>query len=92
MAREGLKNQSAISTTAIMENFETEVLRMLTFTKVDSLTCACGILGLVVPEQKKGNLKLLGWPHKLHKKIPELFQDISRKITLFSKIILKDRK
>ena len=25
----------------------------------DSLACACGILALVVPEQKKGNLRLL---------------------------------
>ena len=30
---------------------------MLTFMDVDSLTCTCGIL--VVPEQTKGNLKLL---------------------------------
>ena len=59
MAREGLKKQPATSTTAIMENIETEVLRMLTFRDVDSLACACGILGLVVPEQKKSNLKLL---------------------------------
>ena len=40
-----------------MENFEIEVLGMLTFMDVDSLTCTCGIL--VVPEHKKGNLKLL---------------------------------
>ena len=59
MAREGLKKQPATSTTAIMENIKTEVLRMLTFMDVDSLACACGILGLVVPEQKKSNLKLL---------------------------------
>ena len=32
---------------------------MLTFFDVDSLTCACGIPGLVIPEQKRGNLKLL---------------------------------
>ena len=32
---------------------------MLTMIDSDSLTCACGMLGLVVPEQKKGNLKLL---------------------------------
>ena len=31
---------------------------MLTLMEVDSLACACGILGLVVPEQKKGNLRL----------------------------------
>ena len=43
-----------------MGNFETEVLRMLTFNKVDSLTCAGGIVGLAFPEQKKGNLKCLG--------------------------------
>ena len=43
-----------------MGNFETEVLRMLTFTKVDSLTCTDGIVGLAVPEQNKGNLKRLG--------------------------------
>ena len=60
MAREGLKKQLATSTTAIMGNFETEVLRMLTFNKVDSLTCAGGIVGLAFPEQKKGNLKCLG--------------------------------
>ena len=24
----------------------------------DSLACACGVLGLIDPEQKKGNLKL----------------------------------
>ena len=43
----------------MLENFETEVLGMLTLTDADILSCACGILGLVVPEQKKGNLKLL---------------------------------
>ena len=32
---------------------------MLTLTDEDSLACACGILGLDVPEQKKGNPKLL---------------------------------
>ena len=42
-----------------MENVETEVLGMLTFMDVDILACVCGILGLVVPEQKKGDLKLL---------------------------------
>ena len=42
-----------------MENIETEALKMLTFMDVDSLACACGILGLVVPEQKRSNLKLL---------------------------------
>ena len=42
-----------------MENFEIEVLGMLTLIDAESLACACGILGLVVPEEKKGNLKLL---------------------------------
>ena len=42
-----------------MENVETEVLGMLTFIDVDILACVCGILDLVVPEQKKGGLKLL---------------------------------
>ena len=59
MTREGHKKQAATSTTTITENFETEVPGMLTMMDSDSLTCACGILGLVVPEQKKGNLKLL---------------------------------
>ena len=55
----GLKKQPATSTTTITENFETEVLGILTFMDVNSLACACRILGLVVPEQKKSNLKLL---------------------------------
>ena len=42
-----------------MVNFETEVLGMRTFMDVDSLACACVILDLVVPEQQKGNIKLL---------------------------------
>ena len=42
-----------------MENFETEVLGMLTLMDADSLVCACGIQGLVDPEQKKGKFKLL---------------------------------
>ena len=50
-SRRGLK-----TTRNIMENFETEVLVMLTLMEVDSLVCACGTLGLVVPEQKKGNI------------------------------------
>ena len=33
-----------------------------------------------------------GQPHNFHKKIPGLFQYFSRKITLFSRIISKDRK
>ena len=32
---------------------------MLTFMDVDRLVCACGILGLFFPEQKKSNLKIL---------------------------------
>ena len=32
---------------------------MLTLMDADSLACACGILGLDVPEQKKDNLKHL---------------------------------
>ena len=59
MARAGLKKQPAIATFTIMENFETEVLGMPTLIKVDILTCASGILSLVVPEQNKGNLKPL---------------------------------
>ena len=42
-----------------MENFETEVLDTLTLMDADSLACACGILGWVVPVLKKDNLKLL---------------------------------
>ena len=59
MARKGLTKQPAISRTTIMVNFETKVLAVLTFIDLDSLACVCGILGLVAPEQKKGNLKLL---------------------------------
>ena len=60
MARDGLKNhQTVTSTTAIMEKFQTEVFEMFTLMDVCSLACSCGILGLVVPEQKKGNFKLL---------------------------------
>ena len=36
-----------------------EVLRMFTSMDTDSLAFPCGILSLVVPEQKKGNLILL---------------------------------
>ena len=42
-----------------MDNVETEVHGMFTLMDADSLACACGTLGLVVPEQKKGNFKLL---------------------------------
>ena len=59
MAIEGIQKQPATSSTAIMENFETEVLGMLILMEVDSLAFACGILGLVVPKQKECNLKLL---------------------------------
>ena len=59
MTREGHKKQAATSTPTITENFETEVPGMLTMMDSDSLTFAFGILGLVVPEQKKDNLKLL---------------------------------
>ena len=57
--REGLKkHQTATTTTTIVENFETEVLGMLTLIDADSLACACEILSLDVLKQKKGNLKL----------------------------------
>ena len=60
MAREGLKNnQPATSTATITEKFETEVPGMFTLMDADSLVLTCGILGLIVPEQKKGNLKRL---------------------------------
>ena len=60
MARGGLKkHQPATSTTTVVENFETEVLGMLTLMDADSLACACGMLSLNAPEQKKGNLKHL---------------------------------
>ena len=52
MATEGLqKQQLATSTTTIMENFETEVLEMLTLMDADGLACACGIIRLVVTEK-----------------------------------------
>ena len=60
MAREELeKRQQPIQTTTIMENFEIEVLGMITLMDADSLAYVCTILDLDVPEQKKGNLKLL---------------------------------
>ena len=46
-------------TTTIVENFETEVLGMLTLMDGDSFACACGILGLDVAEQKKSNHKII---------------------------------
>ena len=42
-----------------MENLETEVLGMLAMLDADSLHRGCGIIGLDVPEGKKGNQKLL---------------------------------
>ena len=42
-----------------MENLETEVLGMLAMLDADGLHCACGIVGLDVSEEKKGNQKLL---------------------------------
>ena len=42
-----------------MENLETEVLGMLAMLDADGLNCACGIVGLDVSEEKKGNQKLL---------------------------------
>ena len=53
------KYQPSTAITTIVENFETEVLGMLTLMDTDISACACGILGLEVPEQKKGNLKLV---------------------------------
>ena len=58
--REGLKkHQPVTSKTTILENFGTKILGMFTLMDADSSACACGILGLFVPERKKGNLKLL---------------------------------
>ena len=59
MVREVLKKQPAISITTIMGIFKIETLGTLTLMDTDSFACACGIQGLVDPEQKKGNLKLL---------------------------------
>ena len=60
MARHGLeKHQPATSTTTIVESFKTGVLGMLTLMDAGSVACAYGILGLDIPGQKKGNLKLL---------------------------------
>ena len=42
-----------------MEYLEAEVLVMLAMLDAASLHCACGIVGLDVPEEKKGNQKLL---------------------------------
>ena len=60
MARDEVKkHQPATPVTTNMENLETKVLEMLALRDANSLCCACGILGLVVPDQKKGILKLL---------------------------------
>ena len=53
------KRQPATSTTKIVKNSKIEVLEMITLMDADSFACACGILGLDVLEQNKGNLKLL---------------------------------
>ena len=42
-----------------MENLETEVLSMPAMLDVGSLHCACGIVELDVPEEKKGNQNFL---------------------------------
>ena len=42
-----------------MVNIKTVVLGMLTLMNTDCFSCACGILGLDVPEQKKVNLKII---------------------------------
>ena len=57
MAREGLSTR--IKSQTAMENLENEVLGMLAMLDADSLLCACDIVGLDVPEEKKGNQKLL---------------------------------
>ena len=59
MAREGLKKHQTTATTAIIENFKIEVLGMLTLMDAEGLVCACGVLDLIVSDQKKGNLKFL---------------------------------
>ena len=53
------KHQAATSTTTIEENSETEVSEILSLMDADSLAYGCVILGLDVPEQKKGNISLL---------------------------------
>ena len=42
-----------------MENLETEVLSMFAMLDADSLHYACGIVGLDMAKEKKGNQKLL---------------------------------
>ena len=43
----------------MVESLETKLLGMLTLVDADSLAYVSGIMGLEVPEQKKGNRKLL---------------------------------
>ena len=43
----------------IVENCKTQVLGMLILMDADSLTCVCEILGLDIPERKKGTLQFL---------------------------------
>ena len=59
VVREVLKKQPATSITTIIRIFKLEALGMFTLMDTDSFACACGIQGLVDPEQKKSNLKLL---------------------------------
>ena len=71
-----------------MENLETELLSMLAMLDADSLHCACGIVGLDVPEEKIVNQNLLkfllrklnseemgaSWFQKLHDHLSKYFQ------------------
>ena len=59
VVREVLKKQPATSITTIIRIFKLEALGMFTLMDTDSFACACGIQGLVDPEQKKSNFKLL---------------------------------
>ena len=58
MARQGLKTLTSNISNYMVKNVETEVLRILTLMAADSLACACGILGLDVPKQRKSNHKI----------------------------------
>ena len=53
------KNNLQHKQTQSWKTSKTVVLGMLTLMDANSFVCACGILGLVDPEQKKGNVKLL---------------------------------
>ena len=53
------RDQQATSTITMAENLQTEVLQMLNLLNADSLTSACEILDLDIPEQNKCNSKLL---------------------------------